>query len=118
MDWDRAARALADPDSLPGRIWHGLRAILARRAEMPQFHGDRPIEVLEIDDRSVFAFARRAPTGDVLCLYNFSEDWTTVSRDWAGRHGVTAGREALSGGTLDPARTDIALPPYARAWFV
>ncbi|TFL17086.1 alpha-amylase [Jannaschia formosa] len=116
MDWDRAALARADPDSVPGRVLSGLREILGRRAEMAEFHGAHPIEILDAGNPSVFAFARHAPTGSVVCLYNVTEDWTSVPRDWAERAGMSQGVDALSGGTLAPGAGDIALPPYARAW--
>ncbi|PWJ12523.1 alpha-amylase family protein [Jannaschia seohaensis] len=116
MDWDRAAQATEDPRSLPGRVWHGLRHILARRAATPELHGAHPTEVLRTGNRALFAVARRAPWGSVICLYNFTEHWTAVPRAWAAGQGMVEGREILSDALLDPAEAEIVLPPHARAW--
>ena len=41
MDWDRVSLALAEPGSAPGRIFAGLREILARRAQEATGGGGR-----------------------------------------------------------------------------
>jgi amylosucrase len=116
MDWDRAAQALHDPGSLPGRLHAGLTAIMARRAATPEIHGATPTEILETGNRALFAFARRAPTGPLLCVFNFSETWQVVSTDWALSQGATALFDVLSGASVGDGNGKIPLPPYARVW--
>lgn len=116
MDWARVDEASAEPASVAGRVHAGLRRILARRASVAEFHANTPTEVLETGHRALFAFARRAPTGTVLCLYNFSENWTNISVDWAVQQGVRHWRDLLSGGPVAADGGAIALPPYARLW--
>ncbi|WP_323770960.1 amylosucrase [Antarctobacter sp.] len=116
MDWDTALQARLHPDSMSGRVYHGLRTILARRAAVPEFHGDIPIEILETGNSALFGFARQAPTGSVVCLFNFTENWTSVPVDWLRQHGATGLHELLSDAIIRGEDGTIALPPYARVW--
>lgn len=116
MDWGRVAEARADPGSVPGRLLGGIAHIMARRAATPEIHARNPTEILETGHRSLFAVARRAPTGPLLCLFNFSEEWRFVSRDWAEHHGVTGFFDVLSGAPVGDGHDRLPLPPYARVW--
>ncbi|MFV0408632.1 MAG: alpha-amylase family glycosyl hydrolase [Paracoccus sp. (in: a-proteobacteria)] len=116
MDWDRAAAARRNPASPTGRVLGGLRQILARRAAISEFHANNPTVILQSGNPAIFAFARQAPTGDVLCLYNFTENWTSVPADWAMRHSAGQMRELLSDTVIEDSGNTIALPPYARVW--
>ena len=66
--------------------------------------------------QGVFAVARVAPTGTVLCLFNFTENWAHVPEAWARAQGVTAMHDALSDAAVATPGGIIALPPYARVW--
>ena len=115
MDWDVAAtRAMDDLPS--GRVFRGVKHILARRRATPALHAATPTRVLRTDLAGVFAVARLAPTGTVLCLYNFTENWAQVGEAWARAQGVTAMHDALSDAAVTAAGGMIALPPYARVW--
>ena len=116
MDWDRVARAAAEPDTPPGRVLAGLRHILARRAAVPELHGGVATEVLRCDDPRLYAVARRAPTGTVLCLFNLSEDWTAIPAEWALARGTTQLWDALGEAPAGEHDGTISLPPYARVW--
>ncbi|MDG3042217.1 amylosucrase [Roseicyclus marinus] len=116
MDWGRVAEARADPGSVPGRLFTGIGHIMARRAATPEIHARNPTEILDTGHRSLFAFARRAPTGPLLCLFNFSEEWRFVPRDWAEHHGVTGFFDVLSGAPVGDGNGRLPLPPYARVW--
>ena len=116
MDWTLADRARREPDSPSGRVLAGLRHVFARRAAIREFHAANPTEVLDTGTPALFALARRAPTGTVLCLYNFSENWTSIPWDWMAARGVVRRHDLLSDGRVDLQGGDIALPPYARIW--
>lgn len=116
MDWDRAARAAADPDSPEGRVLHGTRAILAARRSCDRLHGGHPTEILDSGNPAILAFARRAPQGGILCLFNFTESWQQVSGDWMRFQGVTDMRDILSDATVALHDDMLALPPYGRVW--
>jgi len=115
MDWDRAARADAG-EGPEGRVLSGVRHILAQRRAMPEFHGAIPTRILDAGQEGVFAFLRAAPTGPVLCLFNFTERWTAVSLDRAQAQGVRRMRDGLSDSDVTAQNGEIVLPPYARVW--
>lgn len=116
MDWDRAAQARSDPTSVPGRVLAGIRHIMAARTATPEFHAGYPTEILDSPNPALFAFARRAPTGPVLCIFNFSDEWQSVGTDWAKAQGMAQMHDILSGASVGDASGTIPLPPYARAW--
>ncbi len=116
MDWRGVAAARQAPDSPEGRIFAGLRHILARRAATPEFHAANATEVLRTGNSALFAVARRAPTGSVVCLYNFTEAWQVVPTSWVVQHGAKALHDVLSDAPVGDAQGVIALPPYARVW--
>ncbi len=118
MDWDRVA-ALPDGGATPeGRVFEGIRDILARRAEVPAFHGAVPVEVLDTGHAELFAFARRAPTGPVICVFNFTERWTGLSATWFREHGASQLYDLLSQAPIQAPDGSIPLPPYGRIWVI
>ncbi|MCB1337776.1 MAG: alpha-amylase [Maritimibacter sp.] len=118
MDWERVANLADAPDSPEARVFLGLRHILARRAQVAGFHGAVPTEVLETGRKGVFAFARRAPTGPVICVYNFTEDWTGLPASWFLGRGAKRLHDLLSDAPVQSDDGGVPLPPYARVWVV
>ncbi len=115
MDWARAEAAMRG-EGAEGRVYAGVRAILARRAATPELHASNPTLVADSGQEGLFAFVRAAPTNALVCLFNFTEFWKTVRHDWVEARGATRMRDALSDAdvALDDGR--ILLPPYARVW--
>ena len=116
MDWDRIEAMRADPASPAARVHAGLRAILAARAATPQFHANNATEILRTGNRVLFAFARRAPTGAVVCIFNFSDTWQAIPTSWVAQQGASRMHDILSGAPVGDANGAIMLPPYARVW--
>lgn len=116
MDWDRAASAAADPDSPEGRILHGTRKILQRRRQTDRLHGGHATEILDSGNNAILAFARRAPSGGILCLFNFTESWQQIPGPWLRYQGVTDMRDLLSDTTVTLHDDALLLPPYGRVW--
>lgn len=116
MDWALVDRARRDPASVAGRLKAGIAHIMARRAATPELHGGHATEILETGLRAVFAFARHAPTGPLVCVFNFSEAWQDLSADWLAMQGTARLEDALSGASMDDGQAAIRLPPYARLW--
>ncbi|WP_235755490.1 amylosucrase [Paracoccus salsus] len=116
MDWDRAARAGADPTTPEGRILAGTRAILHRRRAVDRLHGGHPTEILDSGNAAIFACARRAPSGSILCLFNFTESWQQISGSWLRYHGLTEMRDLLSDMMVALHDDMLLLPPYGRVW--
>lgn len=115
MDW-QAAAARHDGLSHGSRVWLGLRHILARRRATPALHAAHPIRVVPCDIPQVFAFRRDAPTGTLLCLFNFSESWAHLPESFARAQGALRMHDALSDQQVTAHHGNIALPPYARVW--
>ena len=116
MDWDRLARARAEPDGPPGRVLAGLRHLLARRAATPEIHGAVPTVILTPPDRRLFAIARSAPTGPLVCLFNVSEDWMALPEGWVRDQGARRLHDALSDAPVATDDGTLVLPPCARVW--
>ncbi|EEW26640.1 alpha-amylase family protein [Rhodobacter ferrooxidans] len=115
MDWTVAAtRETADTPA--AKVFRGTRHILTRRRATPALHGASPTEVLDCGLPGVFAVARRAPAGTVLCLFNFADDWRHLPESFARAKGVTRLHDALSDQPVVPYGGLIALPPQARVW--
>lgn len=72
--------------------------------------------MLHTGNSALFAFARHAPTGSVVCLYNFTETWTAIPSSWVRQHGTTQMHELLSDAVIEDSGGAIPLPPYARLW--
>jgi amylosucrase len=115
MDWT-AAETRHDGQSHASRVWLGLRHILARRRTTPALHAAHPIRVVPCESPQVMAFRREAPTGTLLCLFNFAEAWAHVPESWVRAQGVTRMHDELSNHPVETHHGNIALPPYARVW--
>ncbi|NBO20877.1 MAG: DUF3459 domain-containing protein [Rhodobacteraceae bacterium] len=115
MDW-WAAGDRARPGSDAARLFAGIKHILARRAATPALHGANPTQILNIGNPRLFALRRDAPTGAVVCLFNFGEDWQALPQDWAHHAGARRMWDGLSQAPVVAHDGMISLPPYARVW--
>jgi amylosucrase len=112
MDWGAAMAG----DGPQAQVLAGLRHILARRAAVAALHGAVPTRIVRHDVPGLFAFVRAAPTGPVLCLFNFTEDWCDLPDWWLHDHGVTQFHDLLSDAPVGLHAGKVALPPHARVW--
>ncbi len=115
MDWARAGLRYA-ADTVPGRAFLGLQHILARRRATPGLHAGHPTRILTTGRDPVFAVQRLDPSGPILCLFNFAEQWQHIPGDWLRRHGVAQWHDALSDRAVLLHDDHLALPPFARVW--
>jgi amylosucrase len=115
MDWTMA-EGRDDGQSPASRVFLGLRHILARRRAVPELHAGNSTRILRPDQPSIFAFARMAPTGPVLGLFNFTEGWAHLDENWARAQGATRMHDLLSDHPVEAYNGNLALPPYARVW--
>jgi amylosucrase len=118
MDWDRADAAESDPASPQGQVLQGTRAILHRRAALPQLHSGVPTRILHPENTQVLAFARLAPTGPVLCLFNFTEAVQRIPEGWLRAQGAEKMHDLLSGHDIGLHDGALVLLPYARVWMI
>ncbi len=115
MDW-ALAETRHSGDTPAARVFWGTRQILARRKAVPALHAAVPIRVAASGNDAVLAFQRLAPTGTVLGLFNFTEQWQQVSEDRARALGALAMHDMLSDHLVETHGGNIVLPPYARVW--
>jgi amylosucrase len=113
MDWQAAARR-TDPASLEGRLFQGLRQILAARAALAAFHASHPVEMPRCLHPAVVAFARGG--GAVQVLANLSGSAVELPVGWAAP-GQTSLQEVLGGQRVDP-DAPLVIAPYRCLWLV
>ena len=117
MDWAMAARRLPDEGPM-GQVFRGTRRILARRKALAALHGGVPIDVLQAPLQGIFAFRRAAPTGAMICLFNFTDRWLHLPEGWLRAEGTRQMWDELSERPVTVYDGAIALPPQARVWLV
>ena len=115
MDWALAATRHSG-NSAASHCFLGTQHILARRRATPGLHAAHPTKIVQTGLDPVFAVQRQAPTGPILCLFNFSNHWQHVSGAWLQAHGVTHWHDELSDEIVTLHGDHLALPPYARVW--
>ncbi|QYK41606.1 MAG: alpha-amylase family protein [Paracoccaceae bacterium] len=115
MDW-ATAEDRETGQSPAARVFRGVRHILARRRATPGLHAGHPTVVCDTGNPALFAVARRAPTGTILCLFNFTEGWQHLPATFARTLGAARMHDALSDAAVATFHDNIALPPYARLW--
>jgi amylosucrase len=115
MDWD-LAESRHDPSTAAGMVFTGVRHILSRRRATPALHAAYPTQILSCDTPGLFAFRRAAPTGALVCLFNFTEHWQHVPESWIRAQGASRMHDELSEAPVAVHHGNVALPPYARVW--
>lgn len=113
MDWTAAARR-HDLGTIQGRIFTGLRRLIALRKAEPAL-ATLP-EPVETGNAHVLGFAHYHAGGPLLVLANFSEQAHTIAAhtlhaqglSWMAVDLITGARVALS--------EDVTLAPYQMAW--
>jgi amylosucrase len=117
MDWKKAKSAQAGTGP-EGRLLAGVKHIVAARKSQPCLGADNPCRIIEVHVSAIFAFVRDNEEERLLCLFNFSPNFVNVSESVLRAHGVSAFRDALSGGIVPVNNGQIAMMPYGRLWLV
>ena len=117
MDWAAAADREVS-EAAGARVFRGVRHILARRRATGALHGGVPVEVLRAGVAGVFAFKRAAPTGAVVGLFNFADDWRNVGVGWLRGQGAGRLWDALSESEVEAHGGAVVLPPQGRVWLM
>jgi amylosucrase len=112
MDW----QAVANPSAPTAQVLAGTRHILARRRATQALHAAYGTRVVFSDVPGVFAFQRLAPTGTILCLFNFTERWLHLPEPWLRAQDATRMHDLLSDHPVQLEQGTLPLPPYGRVW--
>ena len=117
MDW-AAAEGRETRDTPAARVFRGVRHILARRRATEALHAAHPVRVAGSGNDAVLAVQRVAPTGVLLGLFNFTEQWQHLPEGWVRAMGATRMWDALSEAEVATHGGQVVLPPYARVWLL
>ena len=115
MDW-AAAEGRETGDAPSARVFRGVRHILARRRATAELHAANPVRGVGSGSDAVLAVQRVAPTGVLLGLFNFTEQWQHLPEGWVRDLGASRMWDALSEAEVVPHGGQVVLPPYARVW--
>jgi amylosucrase len=99
-----------DPNSVPGSVYLELRQLIEMRKANPAFAGGK-MEVMELDNPSVFGFVRSHGAGRVLVFANFSEHGQYIPAQFLRLYGLGYQFTNLRSGETLPYE-DISLEPY------
>ena len=118
MDWDRAKSAKCDPNSVEGRMFHGLKKLIEARFRTPHLHASLETTVLEPRHSSVFVIERPHPTGSLIGLFNFSEKTLAYPAQQLLERGITQPVDSITGLEVGVFGGVVWLEPYARLWLL
>jgi amylosucrase len=109
MDWEAAERR-HDPTTIEGRLWAGLRRLIAARRATRAIHVQGRSEARWTDNEHVFALAREQGGERLLVVANFSADPQPVTLE------ATDAAAAVDGRPLERDGGRILLAPYQHLW--
>ncbi|QFU09445.1 Amylosucrase [Rhodobacteraceae bacterium THAF1] len=115
MDWMTAEQAETD-DGPAGRLWRGVRHILAVRAECDALRGDVPSRVLRTGHDKLFCMTRPGPDATVTAIYNVTDAEQQIEADRVGLNIDALPRDMLSGALPGVEEDRIVVPPYGALW--
>ena len=125
QDWDAVAAARADPTSAAGRVWHGLRDLLAARRRLDALRSGGRAEVLDVGPDAVLALARRHPrSAPLLALLNVADGPVRLDAEVLARAGMRGPARAAAGSDpfvlerRDDGGFDLLLAGLAWLWLV
>lgn len=111
MDWS-LAKSAAKGIGVEGQVNQAIRSLIAARKSLPSLHASSSTEVFTANNPSVVIFRRKHASGNLVQVYNLSENTQRVSM-----HGIASGniREVITGEYLH-IYEDMQIPPYAVWW--
>ena len=112
MDWALVKK----PTATAEKLLNGVKHILSRRKATPQLASQVPTHVIDVSNPKVFAFSRMADEGPLVALFNFSDEWTSVSAELLKQAGVEDFADILGGGQIAITEGQVAVAPYGRLW--
>jgi amylosucrase len=116
LDWAVAERRHR-PETVEGRIFTDLCALIAVRRGAPQLHAANPLDIVETGDSGLFALVRRHPAGDLTAIYNFTETERVCAASIAppAPSGIVVD---LLDGSRRPSHEPLTIPPLGVRWLV
>lgn len=115
MPW-AVARDREDVTTVAGRMFGVLRHLAQVRAALPALHAAVESVPVHTSNPAVLAVVRRHAAGDLVQLYNVSEDWQRCDAGVLGTLRHRALVDHLGGEVPSTEDGQLVLPPYAAAW--
>jgi amylosucrase len=109
LDWKKMARR-ADPQTIEGRVFGGLKRLIDLRQENPAFSGE-DLQVMVTGNEHLLGFVRQGAGQRLLVLANFSEAEQTLSANQLRLYGLGYTFHDLLN-EADIPYGDLKLPPY------
>ena len=115
MDWKKV-KAAEQGKGPVADLLAGVKHIVARRKATPHFTSHAATRVIDTGNTKVFAFVRLADDGPLVGLFNFSNEWTSISASRLRREGISEFKDQLGGGVAAIHADAVAVAPYGRLW--
>jgi len=116
FDWERSLKR-HDLTTDEGMIFHFVRKIIALRKEEPLFRGTVADRIIELENRSVYAFAKGEEGGRILFLYNFSGDEIVLETEPFNALGFSAeSRDMITEEVVNFQEEFFRIPSYGFFW--
>lgn len=111
MDWS-LAKSAEKGKGVEGQVDKAIRSLITARKSLASLHAATSTEVFTTNNPSVIIFRRRHASGNLVQVYNLSEN---IQR--ASMHGIASGKllEVISGEHLH-IYEEIEVPAYAAWW--
>lgn len=109
-DWDLYTRR-SQPETLQGRIFNGLKALIALRKDHSLFSAQQT-HIVNTGNEHVLGYLRENGAESALVLANFSEETQPVPANLLRMYGAGGGLLNLLSGQPQPTE-DLELDPYA-----
>lgn len=111
MDWS-LAKSAEKGKGVEGQVDKAIRSLITARKSLASLHAATSTEVFTTNNPSVIIFRRRHASGNLVQVYNLSENIQRVSM-----HGIASGKllEVISGEHLH-IYEEIEVPAYAAWW--
>ena len=117
MDWQAAAKRHQE-DTVEGRIFGGVHKIVRARKRTPHLNSSYDTEIVPTGHPHLFTYVRRHPLGNLLAVYNFSEEAQTLSAEVPRSYGLAQPFDQLEQRFIDFSNDTLHLKPYERLWLI
>jgi len=114
-DWDRVEQRL-DRSTVPGRIFHGLRHLIALRQQQPLL-GPGQTRITPVRNEHIFSFQRGAGGKRLVVFANFSEFSQDIDADELSELSSRSWRDSITSAPVSPG-DGLTLDAYQVLWLV
>ena len=117
MDWKKGERR-KDVGTIESRIFNGLQKLISVRKRSPQLHAQIPAVVIDSGHPHIFTHLRPHPSGNLMCVYNFSEFYQTLGPGIFDAYRIFSAYDLITERVASAWDRLVHLAPYDRLWLV